>query len=380
LARIALVNVPFRSHVAAILRLAGVLVRQGHEVIVWAPERWREQAEDLGAGFESHAPELPRAYGYRFAAELASMTERIAEPLISELFDHDVDLLIRDNQTPWALVAGQYLGIPRIVAHPMFPMFTAGHRDVADGESPPGPPDAEEEAQRARFEEIWLSIARRWGVELSDVGGIVHMTSEPTLTFTTEEIVGDEELPSTWHCIGPLLPPPPAPQLGRGRPLVYTSFGTTYNRRAELFQTVISGLTGEPVDVVISTGRGSVTPEDLAPLPPNFDVHDFVPTQEVLARASVHITHGGCNSAHESLLAGVPMVCLPQAFDQLPLSRRIEQLGVGLVSEEDPVEVRRSVRSLLRDPEAHRRARALSEHLLHYDGEARVGAAVAELG
>ena len=108
---------------AAILRLAGVLVRQGHEVIVWAPERWREQAEDLGAGFESHAPELPRAYGYRFAAELASMTERIAEPLISELFEHDVDLLIRDNQTPWALVAGQYLGIPRIVAHPMFPML-----------------------------------------------------------------------------------------------------------------------------------------------------------------------------------------------------------------------------------------------------------------
>jgi MGT family glycosyltransferase len=374
------VNVPFRSHVSAMLRLTGVLVRQGHEVIVWAPERWRAQAEDLGAGFEPHSPEMPRAHGYRFAAELAAMTERIAEPLISELHDHDVDLIIRDNQTSWALVAGQYLGIPRIVAHPMFPMFTAGHGEVADGDSPPGPPDAEEEAQRARFEAVWLSIARRWGVELADVGGIVHTTSEPTLTFTTEAIVGEVELPSTWRCIGPLLPPPPALQSRRGRPLVYTSFGTTYNRRPELYQIVIAGLTGEPVDLVISTGGGGVSPQDLGPLPSNFDVHDFVPTQEILARASVHITHGGCNSVHESLLAGVPMVCLPQALDQLPLSKRIEELGVGLVSEEDPSEVRRSVRSLLRDAEAHGRARDLSEHLRHYDGEARVSAAVAGLG
>ena len=87
-------------------------------------------------------------------------------------------------------------------------------------------------AQRARFEEIWLSIARRWGVELTDVGGIVHMTSEPTLTFTTEEIVGDEELPSTWHCIGPLLPPPPAPQLGRVAARVH-ELRYHLNRRAD---------------------------------------------------------------------------------------------------------------------------------------------------
>ena len=247
------------------LRLAGVLVRQGHEVIVWAPERWRAQAEDLGACFEpALARDAPRLR-LPLRGRVGSDDRADAEPLIAALFKHDVDLLIRDNQTPWALVAGQYLGIPRIVAHPMFPMFTAGYREVADGDSPPGPPDAEHEAQRARFERIWLSIARRWGVELTDVGGIVHTTSEPTLTFTTEAIVGEVELPSAWRCIGPLLPPPPAPQPRRGRPLVYTSFGTTYNRRAELFRTVISGLTREPVDVAISTGGGGVTLEHLHP-------------------------------------------------------------------------------------------------------------------
>ena len=91
---------------------------------MWAPERWREQAEDLGAGFESHAPELPRAYGYRFAAELASMTERIAEPLISELFEHDVDLLIRDNPDALGIGCG---AVPGDSAHRRAPHVSDVH-------------------------------------------------------------------------------------------------------------------------------------------------------------------------------------------------------------------------------------------------------------
>jgi UDP:flavonoid glycosyltransferase YjiC (YdhE family) len=96
-----------------------------------------------------------------------------------------------------------------------------------------------------------------------------------------------------------------------------------------------------------------------------------------LARASVHITHGGCNSVHESFVAGIPMVCLPQAFDQVPLSRRVAELGVGVVAEEDPGAVARAVRTLIDDAETRARTAALSERLQRYDGESRVAAAVA---
>ena len=47
-------------------------------------------------------------------------------------------------------------------------------------------------------------------------------------------------------------------------------------------------------------------------------------------------------------MAGVPMVCLPQAFDQIPLSKRVVELGAGLVVEEDPGDVALAVLSLAR--------------------------------
>ena len=366
-ARIALVNTPFHSHVAAMLRLATVLRTQGHELVVWAPEHWRDQVLELGALHEPSSPEMPRYRGPALAAALAATAEREAERLIPDLYARDVDIVIRDSQAPWALVAAQYLGIPRIVSHPMFPI--AGEDPIDYGESDP--------AQRERFEQSWLSIARRWGVELDDVRGLYHRTSEPTLTYTTEEIIGEQELPPTWRCIGPLLAPPPAAQPPQHPPLVYASFGTAQNRRTELFRLVLDALVDAPVRVLISAGGRRIAADELGPLPANAVVREFVAAREVLATASVQITHGGCNSVHESLFAGVPLVCLPQAFDQIPLARRIAELGAGVVAEEDPGAVRAAVLGLLDDSRARARTGALAERLLAYDGEARVAAAIA---
>jgi len=92
----------------------------------------------------------------------------------------------------------------------------------------------------------------------------------------------------------------------------------------------------------------------------------------VLARTSLHITHGGCNSVHETLLAGVPMLLMPQAWDQWPLAGRVEGLGAGLIVEESPDAVRTAARWLLEDGSVAARARELGGHLANYDGESRL--------
>ena len=108
-------------------------------------------------------------------------------------------------------------------------------------------------------------------------------------------------------------------------------------------------------------------------------VRDFVPAAEVLRRASVHITHAGCNSVHESLLAAVPMVCIPQALDQFPLSYRIELLGAGVTSQEEPRAIREAVQLVLAGGKARARALELREHLINYPGQQRVGAVIEEV-
>jgi MGT family glycosyltransferase len=157
-----------------------------------------------------------------------------------------------------------------------------------------------------------------------------------------------------------------------GVPLVYACFGTSFNRRPKQFTSVIEAVAEEPVEVVVSMGAGTIAAETLGALPGNVTVKEFVDAREVLSRASVHITHGGCNSVHESLLAGVPMLCIPQGYDQFPLTSRIAALGAGRVVLEDADAIRAGVHWLLDDEAPTRRARELGSHLAGYDGERRV--------
>ena len=323
---------------------------------------------------------MPNTVGFmNFVAELAETTEQCTGPLIEQLFAEDIDLVIHDSQVPWARVAGDYLGLPRIVSHPMFPIVSPHHIPLDDEE--PEDEHADTAEAEALFDARWLSIASTWGVELGELDNVIHSTgaSDTTVAFTTEEMVGNFELGPTWHCIGPLMDqiPPAAPT--DDRPLVYVCLGTSFNTRRAVFNAAIEGLADEPFDVLISTGRGQIEAADLEPLPSNVEVRDFVPAREVLTRARLHMTHGGNNSVHESLLAGVPMLLVPQAFDQFPLAQRVERLGAGLVVEENPAAIRAGARWLVKDDPVHTRTRELGQRIASYDGEGRVAAVVRQV-
>jgi MGT family glycosyltransferase len=366
-AKIALITVPFVSHAAAAMRLGTVLAAQGHELVVWAPERHRAEIEAWGARFELHEPKMPTTQGFGFPMELLETTERIVPGLVDQMFGFGSELLIHDGQAPWARVAGDYLGLSRVVAHPMFPIVANFSKPSRADPFLPAPPDHE---AKARFHSSWASIARRWGVEIEDDHRTIHSSGRIMLAFTTQRVLGDHLLDPSWALVGPLLTPPPATARPE-RPLVYVCLGTAYNARPEVFKAVIAALADEPVDVLVSTGNGKfVTEEALGPLPANVTVSTYVDAREVLSRASVHITHGGCNSVHETLLAGVPMVFVPQAFDQFPLAWAVTKLGAGVIVEEEAFEIREAVRLLLESDRAHASARELAEHLLAYPGEA----------
>ncbi len=376
MAKIAVVHVPFFSHINAATRLTAVLTEIGHDVVAFAPEECRPRIEAVGASLEPHHPEMPNVDGFHaWVSALAATTERESKDMVESLYAHDVDLIVHDSQVPWARVAGDYLGVPRIVSHPMFPIISPhAIRSEADLQLPTTHP----EDARATFEESWLAIAGRWGVELGGWENVIHSASvsETTFTYTTQLMVGDYELPEGWQCVGPLMEPPPARVQRKERPLVYVCFGTSFNARPESFSAVIEGLADEPVDVLVSTGGGRVAAEHLSTMPSNVALRDFVPAREILARADVHLSHGGCNSVHETLLAGVPMVMIPQAYDQFPLTWRVEQLGAGRVVQEDPSEIRDTLRWVLEDERPTTRARELGRHLADYDGKGKVAEVV----
>lgn len=368
MAKIAVVNVPYNSHTEAATRLTDVLVRQGHEVVCWGHERHRERIEAAGAVFERHQPAMPSVSNYvSYVTSTAEVAERTSEELIEQLFAHEVEVIVHDSMALWGRIAGDYLGIPRVVSHPMFPIVAPHHvrsqHELAE-------PTTDENAARGQFNACRTSIAQRWGVEI-EFDDVVHSTAPTTVAYTTREILGGFELDPGWQLVGPLMPPPPPRAPSRSRPLVYVCFGTSYNWRTELYHAVIEALQSEPVDVLISRGR-EVGPGSLGAVPSNVEVREFAPTREVLAEASLHVTHGGCNSVHETLLAGVPMVGIPQAYDQFPLCGRLQLLGAGVIAEERADQIGEAIRLVLSSDKASTRARELGEHLAQYDGAARV--------
>ena len=74
---------------------------------------------------------------------------------------------------------------------------------------------------------------------------------------------------------------------------------------------------------------GGLDAAQVARLPGNPAVFDFVPQAEVLARARLAVLHGGLNTVMDALAAGVPIVAVPIAFEQGAIAARLEHAGAG---------------------------------------------------
>ena len=137
-----------------------------------------------------------------------------------------------------------------------------------------------------------------------------------------------------------------------GRPTVYASMGTVFNRVGHVFEAILRGLRDEPVNLILVVGD-SVDPAPFGPQPDHVRVERFVPQTAVLARCDAVITHGGYNTVGEALAEGLPMLTIPLGVDQPINAERCLALGVGLRLLPEEVTagaVRAAVRQLLDDP------------------------------
>jgi MGT family glycosyltransferase len=376
--RIAIVTPALGGHARPAIRLAAVLGRQGHSVHFWTNKHYGDPARAAGAEFHPFEPvpspaPFPPDAGY--SATLAIATDESSERLISALLQADIDLVVHDVAAPWARVAGDFLGLPRVASDPMFPIPWA-----PAGLDLPVPRSAAASAAMVEMERRRRAIARKWGVDIGEAAAVMRQPAPFTVSYTTAEVTGRADPAPGWRYVGPLMDPAPKPPTATDRPLVYVAFGTYSSYRSEPFTLALEALAGEPVDVLVATGPGIARRRmSLGAVPSNARVLGTVASRDILAQARVHITHGGSGSVHESLLAGVPMVCLPQGSDQRWWCERLETLGVGRIAAPDPLVVRTTVQEVLDDAAMRARTRALGGRLAAVDGDAAVATLIGEV-
>ena len=129
------------------------------------------------------------------------------------------------------------------------------------------------------------------------------------------------------------------------RPLVYVTFGSVAGSLAPfvgIFREALDALTGLDARVVMTTGR-SFDVSSLGPLPPNAQVMQWLPQDEVMSYAAVVLGHGGLGTTLGAVAAGVPQVVAPLfSFDQVVNGDHVASAGAGLVVEPGPAAVTRA--------------------------------------
>jgi MGT family glycosyltransferase len=162
----------------------------------------------------------------------------------------------------------------------------------------------------------------------------------------------------------------PWERLDPGRPLAYASMGTLQNGVLRTFRMIAEACAGFRLQLVISLGGGQ-DPRLLGDLPGNPVVVGYAPQLALIQRSALTISHGGLNTALESLAQGVPMVVLPVAYDQPGVGARVEWSGAGRsipVGRLTVDRLRDAVRTVLGTPAYRERAGRLQANIEAADG------------
>jgi UDP:flavonoid glycosyltransferase YjiC (YdhE family) len=167
-------------------------------------------------------------------------------------------------------------------------------------------------------------------------------------------------LPPTTHALRPIAfdraedeeAPDWLRQLPSGRPVVYATLGTVYNRTPGVMEAIVAGVREEPVTLIVTVGRNR-DPSEFGEQPEHVRIERYVPQSLLFPHCDLVITHGGSGTVLSALEQGLPMVMIPIAADQPDNAERCAELGVARVIAPDTRTadaIRDAVREVLTRP------------------------------
>jgi len=218
------------------------------------------------------------------------------------------------------------------------------------------------------------AVRRRHG--LPALAGLrrVYTDADHTLYADAAEMFPPVDMPANHSYIGPVTWSPPIPfpdwwdDLPQDRPLVYVTLGSS--GQGKLLPLVVQALSGLPVTVLAATA-GTI---ELAKLPANARVANFLPGEAAARRAALVICNGGSPTCHQALAAGVPVIGIAGNLDQFLNMDGILQAGAGRLLRSDRFsgpELGAAVRFLLNDASAKASAKGIAKLFSTYEPASR---------
>lgn len=401
--RIAFFSPPLQGHLSPAAGLATALTALGHECFLvhhpdvtpdpafrslpidaarcaWSPSRFVDHARFSGLPFGV----------MRLVRDMAEMTDSLCRTAPQLLREHAIEAVVADQLEPAGALVADHLGLP-------YASLAAAHPINREPLVPlPVLPWAYEDSEKAiernrvgawiadkltgRHDRTVAEWSVRWNLQprsrvvdclspRADISQMVRGFDFPR-----------RELPSSFHYVGPIrrsAERTKAPVLESDtRPLVFASLGTLQNHRLELFRRIAKACRQIGVRLIVSHANG-LSHRQAASIDADL-VLPWVDQEEILPQADAVITHGGLNTVLDALAAGLPILCLPIAFEQPGIGARLDRSGAGRVvsSKAGAGRIAQALHDLITQPRYRARAEELAVEIRSSGGAAAAAAII----
>ncbi|MFF7334748.1 macrolide family glycosyltransferase [Streptomyces sp. NPDC008150] len=384
-AHIAMVGIPVVSHVLPSLAVIRELVARGHRVTYANDLPVADLIAETGAEFVRCPSGLPVADNNWPEDPVEAMTLFLddgirALPVLRAAYDHDpADLYLYDIGAFAARALAESQGRPLMQLSPAFVGWDGYEQDVAVHlRQLPGA-----DAYREKFAR-WLADC---GASTTDVDAFSgHPDRALALIPRAMQPHADKVDAGAVTFVGPCYDATPGSggwtRPAHARRVLLISLGSAFTRQPGFYRECLAAYGDLPGwHVVLQIGKHT-DPRELGPVPPNVEVHSWVPQRAVLEQADAFVTHAGMGGCGEGLQAGVPMIAVPQAADQFMNADRLVELGVARridTADATAAALRGALNDLVADAEVSRRSAQLRAGARAEGGTSRAADLVEEM-
>lgn len=355
------------------LGIARVLEANGHTVHFFGRPDMVDRVEAAGlaaTALDDAWADLDR-YSFHPLATVFGYTSSpaVGEELVRRVAASDPDVVVVDAMFSAALEAAPRFGRPTaVMLHTFFDRLFDGWQANVAMQS--------ETRQRAGFHAL-PDLDTLWGTrEVLHVNTLAAFDGDPA-TAWANVVHGAPVLAQERRAVQ-VEPPWDADD---PTPIVLLSFSTVPEQRdVSAVQRALDALAPLPVHVAATTG-GIVDPVELA-APANAWLVPFADHDQLMARATMVVGHGGHGTTMRALSHGLPIVGMPaKGADQAPITRLLEQwqVGVALPPDADAPQIRSGVETVLADDTYQREAAARADALVGTDGAALAASSIEAL-
>jgi MGT family glycosyltransferase len=278
------------------------------------------------------------------------------------------DVVVCDSSVFGSIIAAQAAALPVVLLVPnIWILPTAGTTPVGPGFAP-----AKTSLGRTRDAAMRALANHLFGADLPAVNAVRGTYGLAPLSSIYDQALGADRIlvltspvfdyasisvPANVRYVGPILDDPewagtwtpPWPE-GDRRPLVLVNFSSTYQNQGPLLRRVVEALSTLPVRAVVT--RGQMLDGEQLSSSTNVCVIESAPHRQILAEASLVVSHCGHGTTMKTLAAGVPMVCIPMGRDQNDTAARVvfHRAGVRLPPVASSKQIRKAVQRVLDEP------------------------------